>query len=522
MRALNARRDGSSYRRSLARALWVASLAACTDDAPSPTPSTSEAPLASVRIMIPAVEPFDSAAAVLQLLDARGRFLPSAGLVIEWSSSDTTIANVVAGTVTGIRPGNATITARVSGIQAGAIARVAWRPEARLIIARGSVAAGIGDEFELAPQTTRAHVPVAMVEWISRDSNIVRLDGPGVFRAASQGNTTLVGRIAGLEDSVVVEVTREGGFGYFYSANFGLVADGTLWIPDPGRSYTTAGAINVLWGDLYASQPDLGWIGPTRPVGDAVLHVVSLESTACTAYLQTEEGIRFVTPGAPLLDCLPPDHPSSLEFLRMEFVAFRPAAFTGTMAVSRPDGSSFATNGGSIRMTSSALNSHDYLVKGMSSDSLFWFVAPGAPELASCVTAPRQNLPSTLSARVICAGWRGTLSGAAAYVIGFGPDVRRGTAPIGMIEIAATGAISRKSVTGLEITTSGASLGDLMLSVSGERLASFDRIPATLVTAISSSPVPCSIQESGRAARSIDFHLTCPADVVGATIGIVY
>jgi hypothetical protein len=257
------------------------------------------------------------------------------------------------------------------------------------------------------------------------------------------------------------------------------------------------------------------------PVPSVILHVVSLESMACTTYLQPEASFHVVAPGSPLVECRDRAGTPGFQSVRMEFVAFRLPEFSGRVAVARPDGVTAMAGSGTIYQTFAAPNTRAYSVTGVPRDSLFWFVTPGSSTIATCATAPLRDVPTAFAVYITCASVKNSDGDARAYVVGFGPDARRGSAPIGFIELDDHGVIARKSVSGLDISASG-TLVALDLTVSGEQLAAFDRFPAVLVTAIGSSTDVCSLREGARAPTTVQFRLTCPAGIPGATIGIIY
>jgi hypothetical protein len=484
-------------------------------------------PLASIQLTLLPLEPFASAVTIVNLRDSLKRPVTRAGLPEVWSSSDTTIAMVADGVVTGHLPGDAVITATIGGMSASTVAHIAWRPETQLRIAQAAITASVGDRIVFTPRATTP-LSAGDLQWTSSNASVARLDGPGIFAAVEPGTATVVGRVAGLVDSVRVHVVHgELGFGYFYSSD-AVAGDDyedygyTPWSPRAENGYSTAGGVNATWQPPYASLPNLGWIGPSVPVPDVILHVVSLESMACTAYLQVDDGFTFVAPGAPLVECRDRAGTPGVQSVQMEFVAFRRGEFSGTVAVARPDGATFMADSGTMSQAFAAPNTRGYSVTGVSRDSLFWFVTPGAANLTTCATVPLRDLPAQFAVSVICAGVKGLSADARSYLVGFGPDARHGSAPIGFIELGDHGVITRKTVSGLDISASGTSLGALDLTVRGEQLAAFDRFPAVLVTAIGSSADACSLREGARTQTTAQFRLTCPAGIAGATIGVIY
>jgi hypothetical protein len=481
-------------------------------------------PPASIHLIVLPTEPFTASTAILEVRDAENDPVVVSFGAVTWSSSDTTIATVVDGLVSGVKPGDATITATFRGITGSTIMHIAWRPETRLKIAQGPILAEIGDRLVFTPYAT-GELAASKLDWESSRPDIARLDAPGVFTALAVGTTTIIGRAAGLVDSVHVnvEASNQVGFGYFYSTDAGDpegYAD-TYWIPPYGKGYSTAGTVSATWVPPYASQPDLGWVGPSRAALGAVFHVVSLDNSNCTAYPQPSGSYQFVMLGAPLVDCHDKAGTLGSQSPRMEFVAFQAAEFSGRMVLVRADGSLLSTGNASIRALSPGSATGDYAVDGIGRDSVYWFASPGASNLAACATAPTSSLSAPTSVRVTCVGARNAPADPRAYLVGFGPDVRRAAQPIGFIEIGADAKIARKTVNGLDLSVTGVDPSNLLLTVSGDQVAASDRIPAVLVSAIEPNPNGCSLHEFGRTATTVQFQIVCP-DATGATVGVIY
>ncbi len=115
------------------------------------------------------------------------------------------------------------------------------------------------------------------------------------------------------------------------------------------------------------------------------MHVVSLENVPCTAYAQADSGFHFVNVGSPLVECYDSQSPF-YQSVRMEFVAFRPGEFHGTLRrytrTRQP-----APRAPSIAQTS-ATTMRSYAMPGVARDSVYWFVTPGAFSVAGCRIAP--------------------------------------------------------------------------------------------------------------------------------------
>jgi hypothetical protein len=516
----------------LRRMLWLAGMCALVGcrsmDLGAPA---SSGPVAFVRVSLATalVEPFDTAPISVDIRDAQNR---PAGTAADasWQSSDTSIASVSRGFLVTHAPGDVTITATVGGVAGSTIAHVGWRPDTHLFIGGPRVSLDVGAHVLLAPRllgsTSHAELAARSVDWSSSNPLVAGVDAQGGVTAFATGTATLIARCLGLIDSMSVDVgTPKPGFAYFYSGDAAVydTYDATYWTPASGKSFTTEGFVSAMWDLPYPGLPDLGWTGPGRPARDAVLHAISLDSSLCAAYLQPDSGFQFVSAGVPLVECRDSNFPAYEQSVKMELVAFRPAEFTGTLALLRPDWPAISTNTGGITQTGMTPDSRSYAMPGVSRDSLFWFVTAGASDVAGCHVAPSEATSPQAAVRVICDFFPFAATDPRFYAVGFGADARRGSNPIGFAEIGNTGAVRRKVVDGVDITATRTSSRTTDVVVSGDRLTAFDRIPAVLVTAIASNSARCGISEPSRPTpTTLKLVVTCTENVSGFTLGVVY
>jgi hypothetical protein len=492
-------------------------------------------PVAVVRVYLTTelVEPFDAAAVYIDIRDAQNR---SAGTASDasWKSSDTSILSVSRGFVEAHSPGDATVTATVNGVSGSTVVHVGWRPDTRLFIGGAKLSLDVGGHLDLSATvlTSIGHLqPLAGdVVWTSSNPLTAGVDAEGRLTAFATGSATVVARCFGLVDSMVVDVgAAKPGFAYFYSGDaIAADYDDTFWRPEPGKSFTTEGLVSALWEVPDPGQPNFGWAGPNTPARDVMLHAVSLDNFLCAAYAQSDTGFPFANPGAPLVECRTSISPGSKQSVKMELVAFRAAEFTGTLAMLRPGWPAASTSGGGIVQTAATSDSRSYAMPGVSRDSLFWFVTAGAEQVAGCRIAPPDDGPSTTVVRVICDFFSSGNTNPPFYAVGFGANARRGSAPIGFAEVI-DGNITRKVVDGLDVgfsfpaVTTPSSVLSVDVVASGARLAAFDRLPAVLVTPISSNSATCSITEPYRPTpTAFVLTLTCTQGISGFTFGVVY
>ena len=501
--------------------------AACGADAStssaSATPPAAPTPtgqLASIKVTLPpTLDPLYSVTASLVFRDAQDRILSSSRFATVWSSSDSSVASVVGGTVAAHLPGTVTITATSSGVSGSAVVHVYWSEDARLL-RQPHFTVEVAEHLRFTPLINGHSIPVADIAWTSSNPPIVRPDSAGSFTAIAPGRATIVARFAGLVDSLTVDVIRAAaGFGYFYSGNAfanDLYGPGEFWVPELGKGYSTAGSVSATWGPPYESGPDLGWIGPANWARETVLHAVSLENVPCAAYVTSAYG--WIRQGPPLIDCW--NASAKVQSVRMEFLAFTPDEFNGTVAALRPAQPAFTTSAGGISESSPTGDSRAYAMPGVPRDSLFWFVTPGADGVTACGITPDEAVPRESVVRVACATESYGPKTPTFYAVGFGADARHHAAPIGFVEVGA-GGIRRKMVDGLDILTTESTGGSIEVVVSGARLAEFDRLPAVLVTGISTNPTSCGITEPLHTPTMVRFFATC-AGASGLMLGVVY
>jgi hypothetical protein len=488
-------------------AIAICTLGACGADLPRATaPSFSGVYSVRPYLVVPSIEPFESATMLLDVRDAQNGSMDVRGSAATWSSSNPSIVSVERGTATAHAPGDATITAAVGEVKGSVVVHVEWHAGARLDLPGPPAPLLPGDRFAFSPNIVSVSHHLILpqeVVWSSSNLDVGRIDVIGGLVVFAEGTTTIIGRYLGLVDSVRVDVSATPpGFGYFYSGNATVdnYFDETLWTPAAGMSFSTAGYVSVLWSSLYTGEPDLGWVATNSPARDIMMHVVSLDGMQCSAYLQPDVGYQFLSPGTPLVGCHDSPLPPYQLSVHMEFLAFRSGEFSGTVAMVRPGWSVVGASG---------------------RDSLFWFVTPGALNVASCAIAPADR--STSNASVICERMLDAPGPPVFYAVAFGPDARHGSAPIAFAEIDSGGVITRKVADGLELTTSASGPRSVAVTVTGARMAAFDRVPAVLVTAVAPTATMCSMTEPTRSTpTSVMFAVSCPNGVAGFTLGIVY
>lgn len=129
---------------------------------------------------------------------------------ISWSSSDTGIATVDNGKVTGVAAGKATITAEAGGVKATKEIEVkAAEVTLTGIQITGSTSAKKGETVQLSI-TAEPSGADASVTWSSSNANIASVDGNGKVTCSAVGSTTITAvskRNADIKNSITFTVT---------------------------------------------------------------------------------------------------------------------------------------------------------------------------------------------------------------------------------------------------------------------------------------------------------------------------
>ena len=510
----------------IAGAIGSGALTGCgSPDAPASVRTPADTSI-EINLPAPTLEPADSMTASASLVSAGARHVPAPQAVV-WTSSDRTIATVDAGVIVGRRPGTVTITAQVGSRSASQDIKVEWKPDATLDITLPPGTIPVYWRFQLMALVRNQRL-VRATQWTSSDTRVATVDSLGLVTPLAVGHVTIRAEFAGLVGSATFDVTApspEHGFGYFYSYDAPLAEqydDPVEWSPASDEGYSTSAGPRVSLMPPYPTSVDLGWIGNGMPAPGALLHVVPFDLAPCAAYFNTRQDYTWVSLGAPQVDCFDRDQPS----YRMEFIAMSPTAFTGTVALVRPGLPSVMSNGAPIREIDSSVKARDYDATGFTRDSLYWFVSSARPELGTCSVAPASATPATAMARVICRTSLGSVAEPVAFSIGFGPDATRGSNPRGFAELDSLGIVLRASTTtGLAITAArlaGQPSPTFDVSISGARVADFQRLPAVFLTAVSSSAPPCLMNASRASATQVLLRVTCSSSVDGLLVGATY
>jgi len=158
----------------------------------------------TVRIVPPSVDVFVAAATTLVATPYDSKGAAIAGRTVVWTTNNAAVASISQnGTVTGIVPGSAVITAVIDGVTGNATVSVLLVPVAKVTVSPSSVSVGVGKSTTLTARVTDAAGNILTnrtVTWSSSDTRLATVDQLGVVRGVRHG-------------TVVITATSEGKFG---------------------------------------------------------------------------------------------------------------------------------------------------------------------------------------------------------------------------------------------------------------------------------------------------------------------
>jgi len=175
------------------------------------TVTVTAAPVASVTVTPPTASVVVGQTTTLQAqtLDANGAVLT--GRTVAWSSSNTGIATVSqAGVVTGVAPGNATITATSEGKSATSAITVTAVPVGSVTVAPASLPLQTGQTGNLTATVRDAANNVLTdraVAWTSSNTGVATVAPNGTVTAVAVGTATITATSEGKTGTATVTVT---------------------------------------------------------------------------------------------------------------------------------------------------------------------------------------------------------------------------------------------------------------------------------------------------------------------------
>ena len=235
------------------------------------------------------VEPFETGWLSAVWTDRAGRTLRTADVV--WTTSDTTVAAVVNGVVSPLKPGTAPVTATAGGTSVSATVQVRWRADARLVFSADSLLS-IGSTTQL-----RAYVrvpalgqPMPSGEWSSTEPGVATVSHQGLVTGIAPGRTTVSFTSMGLTAHMELRVVPGGTPGVRLRLRH-ATAGISPWPMGPSRCPRSA-PTRTVGGRCGRSSTRIWRNGetPRRSTSDGsrldfrfrpglALHVVALDST---------------------------------------------------------------------------------------------------------------------------------------------------------------------------------------------------------------------------------------------------
>lgn len=180
----------------------------------------------------------------------------NASYTLIWTSSNTSVATVSNGTVYGVAPGNATITARISGTSITDICNVTVQPiNPTSITINHTKTVNVGQNVTIGRSVTPSNADYS-ITWTSSNNSVATVSD-GVVHGVDNGMARITARITGtnIYDTCCVTVVRPT-LGLTSTVADGWVTPGTtvvLTATDNTASirYTTDGSIPTQSSTLY-------------------------------------------------------------------------------------------------------------------------------------------------------------------------------------------------------------------------------------------------------------------------------
>jgi trimeric autotransporter adhesin len=142
------------------------------------------------------------------LTDASGATLT--GRVVNWSSSDSSIATVSNGAVNAVKKGKATITAESGGVKGSAVVNVGPAPVKSVSVNPGTKTLVAGTSTQLTATVTDvndATVSNPTVTWNTTDAQVAGVSGSGAVTTLKVGTATITATSDGVSGTARITVT---------------------------------------------------------------------------------------------------------------------------------------------------------------------------------------------------------------------------------------------------------------------------------------------------------------------------
>ncbi len=238
----------------------------------------------------------DTVRLVAVVRDQVGRSMP--GFAVAWSSGDTSVALVDAsGLLMATGNGNTRVTATAGSVSGTSSVTVIQRAN-DVTVSPDVTMLQVGDTLRLTAEATDAKghpVAGAQFEWTSSDPSVVRVDGSGLVRAATEGTATVTatsGDAEGASDITVANTDRAaltalynatGGPTWVNNDNWLSEAPLGEWYGVRTDSYGRVISLGLTRNNLMGGIPsELGSLGK--------LELLSLEENALSGPIPSELG----------------------------------------------------------------------------------------------------------------------------------------------------------------------------------------------------------------------------------------
>ena len=185
----------------------------CVDSGGTTSPPTQEPILASV-IISPSTDTLaslgDTTTLRASVADTDGNVI--AGITIEWTSSDTTVAIVSgSGTVTSVANGIAEITATAGGVFGTAAITVKQVAAALSVSPSSDTLTSLGAETTLDASVSDANgfkLTGITTAWSSSDTTVAIVSDSGVVTSVANGIAEIAATAGGIADTAIITVNQ--------------------------------------------------------------------------------------------------------------------------------------------------------------------------------------------------------------------------------------------------------------------------------------------------------------------------
>lgn len=185
---------------------------------------------------------------------------------VAWQSSDNSIATVIDGMVSALKPGSAIVSATAGGRQSSCLVNVTPAKVTALRLNKTSLSLLVGKSETLSVEIEPKHVTGEILIWSSSDPAVASVNSEGVVHANQEGQSLISVSTSDGQISTTCTVSVKGLSGsidgHMY-VNLGLPS-GTLWSTcnfggekdtDPGtyNKWQTTDIVSASWGSKWVT-----------------------------------------------------------------------------------------------------------------------------------------------------------------------------------------------------------------------------------------------------------------------------